>query len=377
MRNSIKKILIAHSSNDNYGASKILISVVDILIKNGYDIYLILPKKGPLNNNKTIKRTNLKIINLGVFRKKYFTFLGLINRLYFIIKSSLYIKNLLKKNEIDLVYVNTSTLISPSIASKLAGIPSIYHIHEIPYSSNIYTKFLTKILNNFPKKIITVSNATKLFWSNKGVISKKIIVINNGFQFDFSITKKIDDNKVVFTNISRIIPYKGHLFLIRLFSEILKNRKDLILQIAGDTLPFYDKYLNKLKLKVKEYKIEKNIIFLGHINDIKSILDKSHFFIHTPVFPDPFPTVIFEAIQSKTPVISTDNGGAREILNNFRNGLLIDYSDIEKSSQLILKYINDIDLQKKNVENSQKFITKNFNYEGFSKKINFLISNFE
>ena len=30
-------------------------------------------------------------------------------------------------------------------------------------------------------------------------------------------------------------------------------------------------------------------------------LDKSHFFIHTPISPDPFPTVIFEAIESKTP----------------------------------------------------------------------------
>ena len=97
MKNSIKKILIAHSSNDKYGASKVLINLIDIFIKNGYDIYLMLPFDGPLNNNETIKKTNLKIINLGVFRKKYFSIFGLINRLYFIIKSSLYIKNFLKK----------------------------------------------------------------------------------------------------------------------------------------------------------------------------------------------------------------------------------------------------------------------------------------
>ena len=75
LKNSIKKILITHSSNDNYGASKILISVVDIFIKNGYDIYLILPSNGPLNNNTIIKKTELTIINLGVFRKKYLSFL--------------------------------------------------------------------------------------------------------------------------------------------------------------------------------------------------------------------------------------------------------------------------------------------------------------
>ena len=99
----------------------------------------------------------------------------------------------------------------------------------------------------------------------------------------------------------------------------------------------------------------------------------SNFFIHTPISPDPFPTVIFEAIQSKTPVICTDNGGAKEILNDFSNGLLIDYNNIKKSTQLILNYINDLDRQKKNVNDSMNFILENFNYEIFSKKLKALI----
>ena len=103
LKNSIKKILIAHSSNDNYGASKILISIVEIFIKNGFDIYLILPNNGPLNKNEIIKKTNIKIIKLGVLRKKYMSFFGLINRLFFILKSSLYINNFIKKNKIDFI----------------------------------------------------------------------------------------------------------------------------------------------------------------------------------------------------------------------------------------------------------------------------------
>ena len=97
MKNSIKKILIAHSSNDLYGASKVIISIIDIFIKNGFKVYLILPNNGPLNDNEIIKKTNLKIINLGVFRKKYFNFFGLINRLFFIIKSFLHISKFLKR----------------------------------------------------------------------------------------------------------------------------------------------------------------------------------------------------------------------------------------------------------------------------------------
>ncbi len=377
MKKSTKNILLVHSSNDLYGASKILIKIIEVLIKLGHSVYLVLPEDGPLNNHKSLENVNLSIINLGIFRKKHFNFLGLVNRFICIIKSTFQIKKIINKYNIDLVYTNTSTVVSPTFAAYLKNIPSIFHVHEMPYGSNLYTKFLTKIFNLFSNKIITVSNSTRDFWLKKGVIHDKITMINNGFNFDFSSTKKIFENKVVFTNISRIIPYKGHLFLINLFNEILKNRKDLILQIVGDTLPYYEDYLNKLKLLVREYKIEKNVFFLGYRNNIKSILRSSNFFIHTPINPDPFPTVIFEAIQSKTPVISTDNGGAREILNDFRNGLLVDFNDVEKSTQLILNYINDFGLQKKNVENSIKFITENFKEESFSNEISFLISSFE
>ena len=213
-------------------------------------------------------------------------------------------------------------------------------------------------------------------FSNSSLILLSIVPVikNNLVDFDFSLIKEINENKVVFTNISRIIPYKGHLFLIELFSEIIKKRNDCILQIVGDTLPFYEDYFKSLNSKLKQDKIEKNITFLGYRNDIKSILDKSHFFIHTPINPDPLPTVIFEAIQSKTPVICTDNGGAREILNDFSNGLLIDYNDVKKSSQLILNYIDDLDRQKKNVNDSMNFILENFNNEIFSQNIKSLIS---
>ncbi len=377
MKNSTKNILLIHSSNDLYGASKILITIIEVLIKSGHSIHLILPEKGPLNNHELFKNLNFSIINLGIFRKKYLNFFGLINRFYFIIKSTYQIKKIIKKHNINLVYTNTSTIISPTFAAKLSNIPSIFHVHEIPDGSNLYAKFLTKIFNLFSKKIIAVSNSTRDFWIKKGVVHNKILVINNGFNFDFSSTKKTVSDEVVFTSISRIIPYKGHLFLIELFNQILKERKDLILQIVGDTLPFYENYLNKLKSKVKGYKIEKNIIFLGHKKNIKFILHQSDFFIHSPITPDPFPTVIFEAIQSKTPVIFSDNGGASEILNQSQNGLLIDYNDIKKSTQLILKYIDDIDLQNKNIENSVKFISDNFKIQIFSKKLISLISSFE
>ncbi len=369
MKNSIKKILITHSSNDNYGASKVLISIVDVFIKNGFDIYLILPNNGPLNNNQIIKKTNLKIIKLGIFRKKYFSVFGLINRLYFIIKSSFILKNFLKKNKIDLVYTNTSTLISPSIAAKLVGIPSIFHIHEIPNGNPIYSRFITAFLNVFPREIICVSKSVYDFWIINGLKKSKAKIIYNGFNIKKSKSKTLSNDKIVFTSISRIIPYKGHSLMIKIFEMLCKKNKNIYLQIIGDTLPEYQKYLNELNRDIKRRGLNNKIKFLGFRQDVTSILDKSNFFIHTPLSPDPLPTVIFEAINCKNPVITNNLGGAYEILNQGKNGLIIKNDKIDESVEKVLNYLKNQKKQKRNIKNAFEYVCKNFSREEFKRKI--------
>ena len=267
------------------------------------------------------------------------------------------------------MYTNTSTLISPTLASKFCGIPSIFHLHEIPISSKLYTKFLSAFFNIFSTKVIAVSNSVRNYWIENGLMHKKIITVYNGFNFNFTNRKNNVTKKIIFTSISRIIPYKGHNFQIELFKKIIQKRKDVILQIVGDTLPYYRHYKESLENLVSYYKLDNNITFLGFQNDIKSILEKSNFFIHSPVEPDPLPTVIFEAIQNKIPVISTNRGGAVEILNNGKNGFLIEPDNLEISANQILNYINNKSLQNLHVKNSYEFIKINFNYNNFKEKI--------
>ena len=374
MKKSTTKILLAHSSNDLYGASKILINIIELLISEGYKVFLFLPEKGPLHKNNIIKKCDIKIVEFGVFRKRYFNILGLFNRLYHIIKSSLVIRKFILKNNIDLVYTNTSTLISPSIAAKLSHIPSIFHVHEIPISSYLYTKFMVTFFNIFSSKVISVSNAVSNYWINNGMLKEKIIKIYNGFNFNFSTEKNLSKSKIVITNISRIIPYKGHLFLIELFKELLKFKNNLILNIIGDTLPEYESYYYELKVKVEQYNLTKKINLIGYQSDVKKYLEKSNFFIHCPIEPDPFPTVVFEGIESGTPVIFTNMGGCYEILDSGKNGLCIDHLCVKKSVINILEFLENTFEQEKNVKNAKSYVEKNFPKSLFNDSLKTLIS---
>ena len=374
MKKSTTKILLAHSSNDLYGASKILINIIELLISEGYKVHLFLPDKGPLQENNIIKKCNINIIKFGVFRKRYFNFFGLINRLYYIICSTLTIRSFILKNKIDLVYTNTSTLISPAIAAKFSRTPSVFHVHEIPVSSKFYTKFLSTFFNIFSNKVISVSNSVRNYWIDNGLNNKKIITIYNGFNFNFKTEKKLSKSDTVFCNISRIIPYKGHLFLIELFNELSKFKNDWILNIIGDTLPEYESYYYKLRKKVCQYNLEKNIRFIGFKPNIREYLEKSHFFIHCPVSPDPLPTVIFEAIECNTPVIYTNLGGANEILDSGKNGLSIDHLSVKNSVENILEFLEKNIEQEKNVKNARYFVKKNFQMSSFNNCLKNLIS---
>ena len=369
MKNFSKKILITHSSNDLYGASKILISTIEILIKNGFDIHLFLPYDGPLNKMSIIKKTNLKIINLGIFRKKYFNLLGLINRLFFVIKSALYLNKYIKNNNIDLIYINTSTIISPAIAAKFNRKKVIYHIHEIPNSSNIYSKILSIFLNNFSSDIIVVSKAVKNFWLSRKLNKKKIKLIYNGLKLENTKKRKKKSKHIILTNISRIIPYKGQLYLLKIVKKLIKFNSKFIFYIIGDTYPGYAKYEELLKQYVKDNDLENNVVFAGFKEDTNKYLKDSNFFIHTPVEPDPLPTVILESINLDIPVIATRLGGAVEILNNGKGGLLIPSNNINVSADLIIKYMENEKEILKRKNNARQHLLKFFSKKQFDEKI--------
>jgi len=228
---------------------------------------------------------------------------------------------------------------------------------------------MTIFLNNFSKKIICVSKSVNEFWIINGLKESKVKIIHNGYNIKKSKSKILDKDKIVFISISRIIPYKGHSLLIRIFEMLCKKNKNIYLQIVGDTLPEYQKYLSDIKLMVKEKGLESKISFLGFQNDVIPLLNNSDFFIHLPISPDPFPTVIFEAINTKKPVITNDLGGAIEILNNGKYGLIIKNDLIEESVDKILNYINSKQQQKENIDNAYRYVLEKFSLKKFKKEI--------
>lgn len=366
-----KKLLLLHSSNDLYGASKIFLQLIDLLTKNGFDLHIIIPEKGMLDDFLIKKDIKIEYLELGVLRKKYLNPLGLINRLVANVKAIKFLSNYIRDHSIDLVYTNTSTILCGGIAAKKNGIPSLFHIHEIPTGNKLYEFFSGKIINRISDKVLTVSNGVKKHWL-KYIDDKKIERIYNGIIFsktDSLVELERDQDDFVITTVARIIPYKGHSYLIDIANELIKKSTKFKFLIVGDTLSSYVSYEKSVKQKVKDLGLEHQIKFLGFREDVSSILKQSDLFIHPAVAPDPLPTVLFESLYDDLPTAATNLGGAIEILDNGNNGLLIPYNDSKKAANLIYEYCSNNKMQKKHLENSKKNFKINFSTESFNKNI--------
>jgi glycosyltransferase involved in cell wall biosynthesis len=366
-----KNILLLHSSNDLYGASKIFLQLIDLFLINSFNVYVVLPEKGKLDDFLNKKDITVSYHELGVLRKKYLNPLGLFNRLVTNIKAIKFLSNYIKNHSIDLVYTNTSTVLCGGIAAKKNDVSSIFHIHEIPIGNRIYEIFSGKIINIISSKVLTVSNSVKNHWL-KNINELKIERIYNGVVFEKKDSiNKIDRDKddIVITSVARLIPYKGHLYLIDIADELIKKSSKFKFLIVGDTLPSYAYYEKSIKQKVIDLGLEDQIKFLGFRNDISSILKQSDLFVHPAIAPDPLPTVLFESLHNNLPSVATNLGGAIEILDKGKNGLLIPFNDSRKAANLINEYRSNNKLQKKHLENSKKNFKINFSSETFNKNI--------
>ena len=366
-----KNILLLHSSNDLYGASKIFLQLIDLFISKDFNVHVVLPERGKLDDFLIKKDILVSYYELGVLRKKYLNPLGLINRLVTNIKAIKFLSNYIKTRSIDLVYTNTSTILSGGISAKINGVSSLFHIHEIPKGNWLYEIISGKIINRISHKVLAVSNSVKNHWL-KNIDEHKIERIYNGIVFEKTDTlKKLNRNQadIVITSVARIIPYKGHSYLIDIADKLVKKSIKFRFLIVGDTLPSYASYEKSMKQKVNDLGLENKIKFLGFRNDVSSILKQSDLFIHPAIAPDPLPTVLFESLHNNLPTAATNLGGAIEILDNGRSGLLIPYNDPKKAANLINEYCSNNKLQKKHLENSKKNFKINFSSESFSKNI--------
>lgn len=203
--------------------------------------------------------------------------------------------------------------------------------------------WMKQLINQLKKldRFITLTDEDKMLWTEL----KNVLTINNPLSFFPDKTSKCENKQIIAAG--RYVPQKGFDLLIDAWSLVEKKHPDWKLNIFGDG-----------DRKLLENIIIKNNLqncYLNHsTNDIASEFINSSIYVLSSRF-EGFGLVITEAMACGVPPIAFDCPcGPKDIINNLKDGILVNSGDINELAEKICFLIENEEIRKDMGSNARK-----------------------
>lgn len=274
-----------------------------------------------------------------------------------------FFKSVFKK--FDAVYVSGCSMIFVAlIISKLKGIPLVYHeFNHNPWikSKNWFYDSLAKFSVRACDYVIIASDCIKREIINQtGIEETKIYKITNFVSLnEFSSQPKKKEKKVLF--VGRMVKHKGIDFLIELIKK--KNFNHWKIHFVSPKINSLEEKicfskLNSLKNSVK------GKFFLNQNLSRKELIQEysSASILVLPSSQESFGMVLIEAMASFTPCIAFSVGGTTEIIDDNKNGLLVELNNFKSFEQKLRELMDNENKRISLGLNARKKVEENFSF---------------
>jgi glycosyltransferase involved in cell wall biosynthesis len=385
-------ILFIHQSAELYGSDKTLLLLLKHIDKTKFCPVVVLPNDGPLKIE--LEKENIKVVIAPVLKlyRKMFTPKNILKFINDIKKGIKTLDVLNKQHHFDIVYSNTLAVLLGVIYAKKRKIKHLWHVHEIIESPKLFSKLFVLLLDlKCNTKIVYNSISTKFFWEkNKGIIKKSSVVLN-GIEtpLNFLSTEEINEfrkkifnsnsnsNEIVIALIGRISRWKGQLILLKAFYHLTLIKKNIKLVFVGSPPPNQECFLEELKNKIKEYKLNDKVVIIPFQNEINKVWQSIDIAVVPSIEPEPFGLVAVEAMMANKPVIASNHGGLSEIILNNKTGFLVNPNDENQLSEAISNLIKNPSLRTEFGKNGYERAIKEFSIEKHVKEFEAVFQNFQ
>ncbi|MEK7607512.1 MAG: glycosyltransferase family 4 protein [Patescibacteria group bacterium] len=342
----VQKILHVITKSNWGGAQKYVYDLATNLPKEQYESVVVSGGAGPLAEKLTEAgiRT-VSIQNLG----RDISFFGDISSFCKLI-------SLFKKEKPDIVHVNSSKVGGlGALAARITKVPRIiFTCHGWAFNEDrnffslYFIRFLSWLTVMLSHTTITVSerdfhDGSRMLW-----VKNKIILVHNGikvpefkekdesrsFLSDLAKNKGVDvgENDFLIGAIGELHKNKAYEYTLEAIS--LLKQKDipakLVVMGEGEERKELENMIDKLSLK-------KDVALLGFIGDAPQYLKAFDALILSSI-KEGLPYVVIEAGFAGLPVVATNVGGVKEIIDDMKSGILVQTkkpADIASALELI------------------------------------------
>lgn len=260
-----------------------------------------------------LQKENIPHYALPVGQKSFFS-LSLVSR----------IAEIIQKENIDLVHARSRV---PGwlawLAARKTGVPFITTCH------GYYSHHLMSYVMGWGKRVIVPSQViARHMIQDFGVAPERIVLIPRGvdlshFTFDADKYEKPAPQTFRILNLGRFSPIKGQVEFLRSIHELKQRGIPVEAWLVGSEGVGKTKYTNQIQQTIHQLGLEKIVKLPGTRRDVPELLKEADVLVLSSLVPESFGRVLIEAGASGVACVATELGGALEIIENGKDGLLV------------------------------------------------------
>ena len=342
------KILVLHGHLSMGGEERILLNVLKNLVELNYNVDLLIT--WDYGENNLFENEIPEEVNYEFLFKSYNGKNRIIKEIFRLRKKINYLKKVekrIKEKNYDIVIDYSSNLLKYKNFD--IAIPVFSWVHfSLTFGEKLSIEKVEKYKKQYKKydKILAICDTMRdEFIEILGMDTNKVELVYNPINLEI-IQKKSENvnpkyenylKEDYFLQVSRLTHQKQPEHLVDIYYKLKQLGIKEKLYFIGN-----GKKIELIKQKIKEYKLENDVILLGQIENPYPFFKNAKLFLHTAKY-EGLPTVLLESLTFGVPVVAYDcPTGPKDILGkNSEYGELIPLNDKDTFVKKVYELMNN------------------------------------
>jgi glycosyltransferase involved in cell wall biosynthesis len=336
-------VLVVNPGADRYGSDLQLLETISGLVERGWRVLVVVPHDGPLVSLLEGRGARVVLRPFPALRRAHASLTGVAKLAW---RGGMFVasaRRLTRQYGADAVYVNTVTIPWWILGGRLAGAPTLCHVHEAETQDGAVVRFaLAAPLVAASRILVNSRAAMDATCRSAPGLRRRARLVYNGVPGppDEPARPQAHEGPYRLVVISRLSPRKRPDTAIRALALLRERGVDVTLEVIGTAFAGYEWYAGDLRALASELGVASSLTWHGYVSPIWKLLSESDVVI-APSRLESFGNVVVEAQLAARPVVATAVSGHLETIVHERTGLHFPLGDAEALASAVKRLIDD------------------------------------
>ncbi len=356
------RILQISSAKNFGGGERHFLDLTKGLINRGHNLFLAASPNSPIFEKiSELPKENVLEVNirnsLDVFAARK-------------------ISKFVREKEIEIVHAHLAKDYLPtSLAVRLAQRARLVLTRHVLFPMKKTQKYALKNVS----KIIAVSSAVEGNLQNT-FPSEKIVTVHNGIDIEnwanvnreklrqaFRFEHNISFDALLIGTIGELKLLKGQRDFVLAAQQVAQKFPEAHFVVVGKDNSLKQDFRRELKRLVKLFDLENRFLWLDWIEETAPLLSALDIFVSAS-HSESFGLAILEAMASSCSIVSTETGGAKELIEDEKTGKLVPVKNPNQLAKAITELLEDKQSRENYGKNAQKRAKEKFGSDEMIRK---------